>query len=140
MLKMWLQAREVVRGAETVLQKGRGEKAEGQDVVWMKGVGLEGKGMKKEEVVAGGDHREPYLLNEEPRPQMLSGRHERRWDDTGLWTEKDKIIFPGHEMKRQGWRQEEGRRNQGCECGSMGLDKNDGGLGRSEWFIRQIVD
>lgn len=102
---MWLPARDVGRGRETVYTEAGRQKAEGWDLVRVKGVGLEGKGRKQEEVVAGGDHGEPYLLNEEPRC-CLEGMKE---DEIILVfeQEQDKIKFPGDEMKRQGWRQEE---------------------------------
>ena len=102
---MWLQAREVGRGVETVYTEAGRQKAEGQDLEHVKGVGLEGEGMKQEEVVAEGDHGEPCLLNEEPRC-CLEGMKE---DEIILVfeQEQDKIKFPGDEMKRRGRRQEE---------------------------------
>lgn len=95
----------------------------------VKGVGLEGKRRKQEEVIAGGNHGEPYLLNLEPRC-CLEGMKE---NEIILVFEKeqDKIKFPGDEMKRQVWRQAE-RCTQGCEYGGMDLAKHDGGGGRNE--------
>lgn len=104
---MWLQAREVGRGVETVYTGAGRQKAEGWELQHVKGVGLEGDGMKQEEVVAGSDHGEPYLLNEEPRC-CLEGMKE---DEIILVfeQEQDKIKFPGDEMKRRGLRQKSER-------------------------------
>lgn len=105
------------RRAETVCTKAGRQKAEVQGVVHMKGVGLEGKGVKWEEGVAGGDHGDPHLLSEQPR-YCLEGMKE---DEIILVFEReqDKIRFPGDEMNRQGWRQEEQGKTDGTRAVNM---------------------